>query len=37
MRNDKENIIIAKSFSFALKIIDFSSKIETAKKYSLAS
>lgn len=31
MRNDKENIIVAKSFRFALKIIDFSSKIETAK------
>ncbi|AQX10480.1 four helix bundle protein [Elizabethkingia ursingii] len=37
MRNDKENIIVAKSFSFALKIIDFSNKIETAKKYSLDS
>lgn len=37
MRNDKENIIVAKSFSFALKIIDFSSKIKIAKKYSLAS
>jgi four helix bundle protein len=33
MRNDKENIIVEKSFQFALKIIDFCELLEKEKKY----
>jgi four helix bundle protein len=33
MRYDKENIIVEKSFQFALKIIDFCELIEKEKKY----
>lgn len=36
MRNDKENVIVTKSFSFALEIVKFSKKIEDAKKFVIA-
>lgn len=36
MRNDKENIIVIKTFDFALKIIDFSQIFFDQKRFSLA-
>ncbi|MEO9869201.1 four helix bundle protein [Ekhidna sp.] len=33
MRNDKENLIIALSFQFALKIIELSEKLEEGRKF----
>jgi len=36
MRNDKENVIVDKSFQFALGIIKFSEKLEEEKKYIVA-
>lgn len=36
MRNDKENIIVTKTFNFALEIIDFSEMLFTEKRFSLA-
>lgn len=36
MRNDKENVVVEKSFRFAVKIVAFSEKLEEAKKYVLA-
>lgn len=36
MRNDKENIIVNKTFDFALNIIEFSEDLYEAKKFSLA-
>lgn len=36
MRNDKENIIVIKTFDFALKIIDFSEIFFDQKRFSLA-
>lgn len=33
MRNDKENIIVDKSFQFALKIISYCELLEENKKY----
>ena len=36
MRNDKENIIVTKTFNFALEIIDFSEMFFTEKRFSLA-
>ena len=35
MRNDKENIIVTKTFNFALEIIDFSEMLFTEKRFSL--
>lgn len=37
MRNDKENIIVNKTFDFALNIIEFSEDLYEAKKFPLAS
>ncbi|MDC8101842.1 four helix bundle protein [Chryseobacterium rhizosphaerae] len=36
MRNDKENIIVNKTFDFALNIIEFSEKLYKVNKFSLA-
>jgi len=36
MRNDKENIIVNKTFDFALNIIEFSENLYASKKYPLA-
>lgn len=36
MRNDKENIIVIKTFNFALKIIEFSEIFFDQKRFSLA-
>lgn len=36
MRNDRENIIVAKTFDFALDIIEFSEDLYETKKFSLA-
>lgn len=36
MRNDKENIIVNKSFDFAINIIEFSEKIFEFKRSALA-
>ena len=33
MRNDKENIIVEKSFQFALKIVAFCEELEKARKF----
>ncbi|MCM4155064.1 four helix bundle protein [Gramella sp. AN32] len=37
MRDDKENIIVQKTFDFALKIISFSENLRLEKKFELAS
>lgn len=37
MRNDKENIIVDKTFDFALKIIDYSEELRTRHKYEMCS
>jgi four helix bundle protein len=36
MRNDKENIIVNKTFDFALDIVEFSEDLYESKKYPLA-
>ncbi len=36
MRDDKENIIVSKSFDFALKVIEFAEKLEQDKKFVIA-
>lgn len=36
MRNDKENVIVNKTFDFALNIIEFSEELYKANKFSLA-
>lgn len=36
MRNDKENIIVTKTFDFALDIIEFSQDLYEAKRFPLA-
>ncbi len=36
MRNDKENIIVNKTFDFALSIIEFSEGLYKINKFSLA-
>jgi len=37
MRNDKENLIVNKTFSFALEVIDYSEKLRLLHKYEMAS
>ena len=36
MRNDRENIIVSKTFDFALEIIDFAENLYESKKFPLA-
>ncbi|ASW74833.1 30S ribosomal S23 [Chryseobacterium piperi] len=36
MRNDKENIIVNKTFTFALNIVEFSESLYRINKFSLA-
>lgn len=36
MRNDKDNIIVSKSFDFALQIIEFAELLESKRKFVLA-
>jgi four helix bundle protein len=36
MRNDKENLIVDLTFSFSLKIIEFTELLESKKRYNLA-
>jgi hypothetical protein len=36
MRNDKDNLIVNLTFSFSLKIIDFTELLESKRKYNLA-
>lgn len=36
MRNDRENIIVNKTFDFALEIIDFAENLYESKKFPLA-
>ena len=36
MRNDKENIVVDKSFRFALKIIEYCEILEDNKKFVIA-
>jgi four helix bundle protein len=33
MRNDKENVIVEKSFEFALKIVSYCERLEEKKKF----
>lgn len=37
MRNDKPNIIVQKTFEFAVQIIDFTEMLESKRKYNMAS
>lgn len=37
MRDDKENIIVRKTFDFALDAIDYSEKLRSLHKYEMAS
>jgi four helix bundle protein len=37
MRNDKDNLIVNKSFEFALKIIAFSEEIRQINRFEMAS
>lgn len=37
MRNDKENLIVTKTFAFALEAIDFSERLRSLHKYQMAS
>ena len=37
MRNDKDNLIVTKTFAFALEIIDYTEKIRKLHKYEMAS
>lgn len=36
MRNDKKNIIVEKTFDFALQIIDYTEEITALRKYGMA-
>ena len=36
MRDDKENLIVKLTFSFSLKIIEFTELLESKRKYNLA-
>ena len=36
MRDDKENVIVKKSFEFALKIIEFAETLESQRKFVFA-
>lgn len=36
MRDDKENIVVEKSFQFALKIVQYCEKLEACKKFAIA-
>ena len=36
MRNDKENIIVNKTFQFAIQIVAFCEELENNKKYVIA-
>lgn len=36
MRNDKENIVVTKSFEFSLQIIEYCEQLEELKKYVVA-
>ena len=37
MRNDKDNVIVKKTFDFALQIIDYSEKIRSLNKFEMCS
>ncbi len=37
MRSDEENIIVDKTFHFALEIIDYTEKLRSLKKFEMAS
>ena len=37
MRDDKENLIVNKTFNFALEAIDFSERLRSLHKYEMAS
>lgn len=37
MRSDKENIIVSKTFNFALQIIDYSEELRSRHKYEMTS
>ena len=37
MRDDKENLIVTKTFDFALETIDYSEKLRSLHKYEIAS
>ncbi len=37
MRNDKENLIVAKTFEFALEIIEYTEELRKLHKYEMAS
>lgn len=37
MRNDKDNLIVTKTFAFALEIIDYTEAIRKLHKYEMAS
>lgn len=37
MRDDKENLIVNKTFNFALEAIDYSEKLRSLHKYEMAS
>lgn len=37
MRDDKENLIVNKTFGFALEIIDYTEKLRSLHKYEMAS
>lgn len=37
MRDDKENLIVKRTFDFALEAIDYSEKIRSLNKYEMAS
>lgn len=37
MRDDKENLIVQKTFGFALETIDFTEKLRTLHKYEMSS
>ena len=37
MRNDKDNVIVKKTFDFALQIIDYSEELRSLQKYEMAS
>ncbi|HET8855074.1 MAG TPA: four helix bundle protein [Salinimicrobium sp.] len=37
MRNDKKNLIVDKTFNFALDIIDYSEKLRMLKKFEMCS
>ena len=37
MRNDKENLIVKKSFDFSLQIIEYCEELRALNKYEMAS